>query len=455
LSGPLSAITTAFRVLRAEGFAAARDRVLDRLADARRDRLFTPLPEADVAHFRSPVLNLLATPPSPRFGGVPTQFVARLRHEEKERPVALLYPTGRGYRLELTRDGRRGRLDLDGSPLDAVALADPAFEAAVLAASERTGARVLHPEGVAGLPVESLLRLQAQGLRLVLSVHDFALFCARPHLVERPTDRFCDYCRDLERCARCLAADWRVPAGFQARRRAIARDLLVAAEAVVYPSAFLRDRHAELFGPLEAGRQHVIVPAVDSVSLPPPPTSPRPIRHIAYVGAVHAHKGALVFEEVVRLLASTPALRFTVFGGGDAEILARLRRLPRVKVRGYYRSGSLPVLLRRESVDLALLLSIWPEAYGITLDECRAAGVPVVAFDHGAMGERVRYEGGGTLVPAGKGAPGIAHATKVLVARAVPAEATSTEWPVAARGVGLPSVHESAAAAVGLYSRCL
>ena len=63
-------------------------------------------------------------------------------------------------------------------------------------------------------------------------------------------------------------------------------------------------------------------------------------------------------------------------------------------MRGYYRAGSLPGLLRRESVDLALLLSIWPESYGITLDECRAAGVPVVAFDHGAMGERLRWEGG-------------------------------------------------------------
>ncbi len=76
------ALTTAVRVARAEGFAAARDRVLDRLADARRDRRYLPLSRGE-ASFPSPVLNLLATPPSPRFGGVPTQFLARLRHEEK------------------------------------------------------------------------------------------------------------------------------------------------------------------------------------------------------------------------------------------------------------------------------------------------------------------------------------------------------------------------------------
>jgi glycosyltransferase involved in cell wall biosynthesis len=103
-------------------------------------------------------------------------------------------------------------------------------------------------------------------------------------------------------------------------------------------------------------------------------------------------------------------VRFTVFGGGDAGLLARLRRLPRVHVRGYYRAGSLPELLRHESVDLALLLSIWPESYGLTLDECRAAAVPVLAFDHGAIAERIRAEGGGVLVPPGAGASGVAAA---------------------------------------------
>jgi hypothetical protein len=72
--------------------ASARDRLLDRLADARRDRLYPPLSETDAAPFASPVINLLATSPSPRFGGLPAQFLARLWFEEKDRPVALHYP---------------------------------------------------------------------------------------------------------------------------------------------------------------------------------------------------------------------------------------------------------------------------------------------------------------------------------------------------------------------------
>src|SRR6202035_736868 len=69
-----------------------------------------------------------------------------------------------------------------------------------------------------------------------------------------------------------------------------------------------------------------------------------------------------------------------------------------MRIRGYYRAGSLPRLLRRDGVDLALLLSIVPESYSLVLSECRAAGVPVVAFDHGAVADRIRAEGGGLLV---------------------------------------------------------
>src|SRR5204862_7861290 len=63
------------------------------------------------------------------------------------------------------------------------------------------------------------------------------------------------------------------------------------------------------------------------------------------------------------------------------------------------RAGTLPRLLRKHRVDLALLLSIVPESYGLTLSECWEAGVPVIALDHGAIAERMRARGGGVLVP--------------------------------------------------------
>ena len=141
-----------------------------------------------------------------------------------------------------------------------------------------------------------------------------------------------------------------------------------------------------------------------------------------------------MFEGVVRRLpaAAAPELRWSAYGGGDAELLRRLRRLPRVRVRGYYRSGSLVDRLRRDRVDLALLLSIVPESYSLALSECMAAGVPVAAFDQGAIAERIRRHGGGLLVAPEAGADGIVALLQERLAAGITAPPPRAEETAAA-----------------------
>ncbi|HVT57885.1 MAG TPA: glycosyltransferase [Thermoanaerobaculia bacterium] len=425
----------ALRLLRSEGPRALCDRASDRLAEARRRRSFRPA-AAPPQGFAAAVLNLSATPPAPRLGGVQAQLLLRLDAEAERRPVALLYaearagsaPSVRGradYRLELSAPGSpdlgRCALALPGAPPSAVALDDPAFEEAVGRAAGWARAAALHVEGLAGLPLGSLLRLRQSGLRLILALHDFSAFCPRPHLFEETVPRrFCCYSRDRERCRACLAATWpTLDAAFQERRRELSRQLLAAADALIFPSSFLAGAYGELFGGEGAARVRIQAPAGQAPhSLAAPPTAPpgRQLRHAAFVGSVQAHKGALVFADAVeRLAAAGHRLRFTVYGGGEPAILARLRRLPGVRVRGYFRAGALPALLRADRVDLALLLSIVPESYGLTLDECAAAGVPAAAFDLGALGERLRATGG-LLLPAGGGTAAVADLLADLLA---------------------------------------
>src|SRR6185369_5892714 len=202
-------------------------------------------------------------------------------------------------------------------------------------AAERVGARALQVEGAAGLPPASLLKLAQEGLPLVLALHDFALFCPRPHLLEEPSRRFCGYCRDLDRCAACLGE----APELQARWREAGGALLAAATTVVFPSEFLARTYADLFGPL-SGKSRVIPPALPP-PVPLPARPPGPLRHLALVGGVQAHKGAEVFLDVVERLAGRTDLSFSAYGGGDPALLARLRDLrrrdgSRVRVRGYY-----------------------------------------------------------------------------------------------------------------------
>jgi glycosyltransferase involved in cell wall biosynthesis len=356
---------------------------------------------------------------------------------------------GANARLELSRpDGpglTRFAATREGAGWPREAPRDLGFEALVGDTARRLGATIVHAEGLAGLPTESLLRLRDRGLRVVVSVHDFAAFCVRPHLIEHPLSRFCGYSRDDHRCEACLAVDTSLRSGDLARHRSAAERLLGEADAVVFASAFLKRQHEQLFPRAVGGsRSLVIEPASGAIPLPAGPARDQgedAVRHVAFVGAVQPHKGALVFEEVVKALAADPRFRFTVLGGGDPRLSARLAALPRVRVRGYYRAGSLPGLLRAHQVEVALLLSVWPEAYGMTLDECFAAGVRVVAFDHGAIADRMRASGQtpGLVAPAG-GASGVVSALR------------QWSFPGAASGA-IRSAEQAAADTLAAYAR--
>lgn len=368
-------LRVAWRVLGAEGLSAVRDRTWDRSAEAMRRRSYAPMPPGWRPEEPIPVLLVTSAPPAPWLGGVPSQLRTRLEAESRARSTALLYPAGNVWRLEVRSGAERRFLE--------IALEDAAFEAAVRQAADRVGARALHAEGLAGLPAASLLRLAREGWTLVLTLHDFAAFSPRPH--EQPAGPETD------------------------ERRALAAELLAAAAAVIFPSDFLRQSHAELLPGVApdpaADHWRVLEPPVAStVALPRP--APGPLRHVAFTGSVQEHKGGLIFADIVRRLRSS-GLRWSAYGGGDATLLRELRRLG-VRVHGYYRSGSLPALLRRDGVDLALLLSIVPESHNLVLSECVVAGVPVVAFALGALAERVPRLEAGRLVPLEQGAEGIA-----------------------------------------------
>jgi glycosyltransferase involved in cell wall biosynthesis len=385
-------IRTIVRVTRSEGIGSALRRARERAGESLRLRGMLIRGVGERVR-TAPLLNVSAMGPHPRLGGVPTQMIARLDEERSMRNVALLYPG-------ILQVGSGARQAPHFAP--SAALYGRDFELALEQALDITGARAIHLEGTAGLPIGTILRMANAGLDVILTPMDFALFCARLHLVEQPAGIFCGYSTDLDRCRRCLQPLSADPSA-QPDRRAIARDLLQAARAVVFISDFLRDKHRELFA-LPDLTAHMIEPAVP-LRVVPHATHGRRAR-IAYAGSVKPHKGAHLLRQIIAALANED-VDWHVFGGGDEELLRSLRNLPNTTVHGYYRAGALPSLLARHAIDLGLLLSILPETFSFTLSECWAAGVPAAAFAHGAIAERISREGGGWLAPMNEGVAGI------------------------------------------------
>jgi glycosyltransferase involved in cell wall biosynthesis len=205
--------------------------------------------------------------------------------------------------------------------------------------------------------------------------------------------------------------------------------LLNRARAAIFPSAFLRDAYRVVAPKLEA---FVIEPGIADVAVRNDPVRER----IAFAGSVKPHKGGALLPAIID---ATPRAEWHVFGGGDVELL---RALPRDAVHGYYRADSLPRLLARDRIGLVVLPSIVPESFSLTLSECWSAGVPVVAFDHGAIAERIRAHGGGFLVAPESGAEGIASMVNEWLRGA------SADVPAQ-----VPTAREAATAHVALYRK--
>jgi glycosyltransferase involved in cell wall biosynthesis len=304
-------IGAVLRVLRGEGFRSALRRAGERVEEA---LLGTFTSDAGAA-----IVNVSATPVVARLGGVPIQLLNRLRAERALRNVVLLEAGA------------------------------ATFEERVRA----SGAAAIHIEGTSELPLDAVLRLLDDGLRVVVSVHDFTLF------------------DDPER----------------------ARQLLARAAAVVFPSRFLREEYARL-GDFDAD---VIEPGVPSVQV----SVREERRAITYAGSVKRHKGAELLAEIAG------DEHCHVFGGGDEELLRTLRQRGNFSIHGYYRAGSLPELLARHAIGLVVLPSIVRESYSLVLGEVWQAGAVAAAFDHGAIAERIRMHGGGFLAPVSSGAAGL------------------------------------------------
>jgi glycosyltransferase involved in cell wall biosynthesis len=315
--------------------------------------------------------------------------------------VALAYPRDGSWWLECWLDDEAGIYSLGSQP----SLADLIAKAARLA-----GTDVVHIENLVGLPVNLPSELEKNGITAIVTITDFALFCRRPHLIDTITGRFCNYCQDAKKCSVCLKdmdPEGRYP---QNDYRRISAASVRTASCLVFPSAFIQRQH-EAFFPERRKDQKVAVvaPATKRTEVFADRSVLRP--NIAFIGGVAPHKGGRLIPPVVERIRSREkkAVGY-VYGSGDSELIDQIKRAKGVKIRGYYSHGTLPKLLVQDKISIAVMPSITPEAYSMVIDETLSTRIPVVAFDQGAVADRLEYWSVGELVPPENGANGLAEA---------------------------------------------
>jgi glycosyltransferase involved in cell wall biosynthesis len=408
-------IPGSFAAMRTEGGISVRNKKRAVAEEDKRRRKMAELTvtrdgRLDTGVSPPPVLNVAPFPPYPAFTGSQVAMADRLEVEKDKRTVALVYPRDGAWWLEVWSPASTGYFYL-GTKSNLVEI--------VANASRLLRTKVVHVEDNNGLPLNLVYGLENCGLRTILSIHDFVFFCRRPHLVERPFEpdaEFCNYSTELLRCKVCLRDIDPGGRTTQADYRRQAGPSLHDASLLIFPSVFMQRQYEILFPDRRPGQREAVVAPATARGGAVAGGGGRP--NIAFVGGVYAHRGAALVQPVMdRVGASEPRAAGFVYGDGDDELFRLLRKAKKLKIQGYYQRGSLPELLARDRIAVAVLPSIAPEAYSLAVDECLSAGVPVVAFEHGAVGERLSFWEVGELVPLDRGANGLADAVVHLLAR--------------------------------------
>lgn len=110
--------------------------------------------------------------------------------------------------------------------------------------------------------------------------------------------------------------------------------------------------------------------------------------NIAFMGGINKFKGIDFLEKFIEEVNKEDSkYKLHLFG---ATCEGKLNKSKGNYIyHGKYNRDDSSKLLNKNGIDLVLLLAIWPETYSYLLTEVAIAGVPVLALDYGALGERI------------------------------------------------------------------
>ncbi|KAF1708916.1 hypothetical protein CSC70_12540 [Pseudoxanthomonas kalamensis DSM 18571] len=308
-----------------------------------------------------------------------------------------------GHRLELLRAGENGyelieRITLS-EPLRFASHVSLEYDQAVCALLLRLGIDLMHVRHLVWHGLGLVETARSLGIPVVMSFHDYYCVCPSVHLLDN--DAVFHASGVPGHAPNPL---WHhdptllpmTPAGLAHWQRRM-QQVLAGVSAFVTTSPTARRLICEALPGVAARADnfHIIPHGRDFERFLPGPEPVqarlgRPLR-VLLPGNLSVHKG-IELVHGLKALDVEGRIELHVLGNSPSA----LEDL--VIEHGAYDRGEFADRVEAIAPDLAAVLSIWPETYCHTLTECWAAGLPVVGIDIGAVGERIREQGGGWLL---------------------------------------------------------
>lgn len=230
--------------------------------------------------------------------------------------------------------------------------------------------------------------------RFAITMHEMLAICLHHGQMVRTQSR--ELCRS-ESPMRCLGCFPDQTLERFAIRKATLLSALSRFDAVIHPSAFIRDRYEAwgLVRPHAAVIENYLGDDNLALSRPAAPTTPGST-DFGFFGQPTTFKGLDVLLRALPLaLRANPAITLTIFGAEREEAVRLFPALdPVITEVGQAlafagRYDPLDAVALMGSVGWAIMPSIWWENSPVVIQEARRAGTPLIVSDIGGMAEKV------------------------------------------------------------------
>ncbi|RAP50414.1 MAG: hypothetical protein BZ136_01340 [Methanosphaera sp. rholeuAM74] len=238
---------------------------------------------------------------------------------------------------------------------------------------------------------------------VVLSLHDFYYLCPSHNLLDDNMEYCGGNCTPLDpespnngQCNVMAGLNIPIMKTVVHRWRDMVRDMFKNITAFVAFGHSTYDIYTDFYPELKDKTFNIIehgydIATPDSTEFVTIPDMDEPIR-ILFPGHIGNSKGYQLIKDIKRLDDGKLEYHYmgSVYGFEDL--------LDYGEYHGFYNRSHFSDIVHKIKPHFIGILSIWPETYCYTLTESWASGIPVITLDIGALGERVKSNGGGFFI---------------------------------------------------------
>ncbi len=245
---------------------------------------------------------------------------------------------------------------------------------------------LLHIHHLSGFPCD--IEFIAKNIKTVYTAHDYFLICPNFFLIKDNSS----ICKEQKKCLNCSTNQ---KVDIKTRQNSI-EHLVNYINKFIFPDESVKneiDRHFKI-------ENSVIIPHginIDEFKINKKNTDSldKTQINIAFVGFINEHKGLKIIKDLI-LNNKKENIIFHLFGESIDQTLNKDSN--NYIFHGKYFKQNLPNLLVENNIKYVFLLSNCLETFSYTLSEVNLVNIPIVCFDLGAIGNRVKSDDIGWLV---------------------------------------------------------